>query len=438
MRLKMSQNYQRKTQKAKGSPLVLPLAALAVAITVVIFVFVIFQKDGQNRNPMIPGVAENSSSQTSSKEEVNTTPVKIQMAGDILLHTTVTGSAQTGENTYDFTPFFSSIKPYFDGDLKICNMESPVDVSGGNQKITSYPTFNVPHEILDGLKYMGINTLNTCNNHAYDKGFTGLVATRKNILTAGFAMTGTNETQEQYDQYLIQEFNGIKIGMISYTDSDNGITIPEQYRGYAMRKFNSNNTDDVPDMIADIKKCKEAGAEFIIMSMHWGAEYADAPTAQQKQIAHMLVDGGADIIMGSHSHCVQPIEKRKTTIDGVEKEALIIYSMGNFFADQIALKKPKTQDSMIVNATIARNAETKRVEIISMNYMPTITFRYDDPSMKVYKSGTPKRNYQILPLGKSVSERPSYCKTDSGYTSIKTAWERVKKIVGSEIEVYAG
>ena len=436
----MSQNYHLKKQKSKASPLILPLAALAVALTVVIFLFVLFQKDGQNRNPMLPNVAEETSSQmpVSSEEKVDTTPVKIQMAGDILLHTTITGSAQTGENTYQFTQFFDTIKPYFDGDLKICNMESPVDVKGGNQQITSYPTFNVPHEILEGLKYIGFNTLNTANNHAFDKGFSGLTATRQNILAAGFQMTGTNENQEQYDEYLIQEFHGIKIGIISYSDSDNGISIPEQHRGYAMRKFSSNNTDDVPAMIEDIKRCKEAGAEFVIMSLHWGAEYVDSPTTQQKQIARMLVDGGADIIMGSHSHCVQPIEKRKTTIDGVEKEALIIYSMGNFFADQIALDRPKTQDSMVVNVTIARNPETKRVEIISSNYMPTITFRYRDPDMTVFKSSTPKRNYQILPLGKSAQERPFYCKTDSEYTAIKTAWERVQKVVGNEIEVYAG
>lgn len=364
-----------------------------------------------------------------TEPDLSTPDTKIQLAGDVLLHAKPVSGAKKGDGTYDFKPYFSIIKDFVDGDLSVFNMEGPVDVKGGNKKISYYPQFNSPYEILTAVKDAGFNFAVTANNHTYDQHFDGLVATRNNIKKAGLNFTGTNETQEQYDTYNIQEINGIKIGVIAYSALDNGMSgvIPKDKRGFAMRMFTSDPTsEDMDKMIADIQGCKKAGAEFVILSLHWGVEYVDTPPKGFDKIAKKLCDGGADIIMGNHSHCVQPIEKYTASREDGKKETLIIYSMGNFFADQITLGKLKTQCSMLVNVNIHKNKDGV-IEFGECSYIPTYTYRF------VNSDG--KYDFRLLPVGKYIDgeTRPDVFKTDADWKKAKQAWEHVTEVVGDAI-----
>ena len=350
---------------------------------------------------------------------------RIQFAGDILLHSGPVKTAKTGENTYDFRPFFEEIAPYIDGDLAICNIETPIDVKGGNKDLTSYPMFNAPREILSALRGAGFDTAINANNHSFDKGFDGLVATRANLEAAGFKFTGTYETREQRDTYLILDVNGIKVGLIAYTDALNGLDtyIPESKRAFAIRKFSSASTKDVPRMLEDMDSCRDAGAELIILALHWGAEYKDDPNDTQKEIARQLCAGGADILMGNHSHCVQPI----VWLPGREEdhESLCVYSMGNFFADQIGLNPPvpKTQYSMIMTAVITKDADGDAF-VESAEYLPTYTYRYPN-----------KDGYSIVPAANYAASESLVSQTDRN--NCQKAYDHVAKIVGDAVEVSA-
>ena len=382
-------------------------------------------------------VGENSETEP-PKPVYDTTPVTIKMAGDILLHSPVTNGAKTGESAYDFNDTFSEIKKYLEGDLVVCNMEAPVDAFGGNQKIADYPLFNFPLEILDAVKNAGFNTLTSANNHAFDKGFEGLVNSRNNIINAGFGLIGTYENKEQHDEYYIKEYNGIKIGIIAYTDGDNGNWMSDEKREFVMKMFTSQTLEDVPRMIDDMNACRAAGADYIIMALHWGDEYNDQPDVgarKQREIAKALVEGGADIIMGNHAHCVQPIEKiTYTTPGGKQKTGIVTYAMGNFFADQAGLNdyrvkgNNKTHDAFVLTMVIARNADTGEIELQSANYMPTITYRYKSSPNK----------YRIAPLGVISETRPAWCRTDADFEHFSNAFERVKSVVGTEVECFNG
>ncbi|GHV16399.1 capsule biosynthesis protein [Clostridia bacterium] len=304
---------------------------------------------------------------------------RIQMAGDILLHGYLLNAAKVGDS-YDFVPYWADIKPYIDGDLSICNMEGPVDAFGGNEKISTYPRFNAPIEILDALKYAGFDALVTANNHAYDRAFDGLVKSRENLENAGFLVTGTNGTQEQYDEYLIVDLNGVKVGLIAYSELDNGLggIIPEEKRKFAMRKFNIG-TADVEKMAADMAECRKQGADMIILSLHWGVEYANKPGDAAVAMARALAENGADVVMGNHSHCVQPIEWTETT----RGKRLIIYSLGNFFVDQNALEPPipRTQFGMLVTVS----AEINKGELsLAAEYLPTFMRKYSEGGVRKY------------------------------------------------------
>ena len=360
-------------------------------------------------------------------EEKPAASATITLCGDILIHNTVARSSKSGDG-YDFEPIFSAIKPLLAADVVIGNLESPVDAYGDNQKISSYPRFNAPNELIGGLKNVGFTTLITANNHALDQYYSGLARTRALVLEAGITPVGTYADRRESEKPVILEANGIKIGIAAWTDSDNGMGggIDQDKRDYVLPTFSSQTTDDVDRMTADIVKLKEAGAEFIIFSLHWGAEYADAPTNMQKQIARALVDAGADVIMGNHAHCVQPIERYSGQRDG-----LIIYSLGNFIADQFALNMQKTARSMIVRITVTRDAGDQPAVLADACYIPTVIVRHSAFSLSGAGNG-----FRIYP----AKEYADVTRTDGvpkGVTVTgiaRDAYDAVFKIVGDVIE----
>jgi poly-gamma-glutamate synthesis protein (capsule biosynthesis protein) len=356
-----------------------------------------------------------------------TARVEINMAGDFLLHTAFNRAARTGPYTYDYRPFLSEIKHYITGDLNITNIEGPVDAFGGNQNIASFPNFNYPAEILDAIKYAGFNFIITANNHAFDKGWSGLITMRQRLRDAGLNFLGTFESQEEHDEPYIIEINGIKIGITAWSALDNGLSfLIGEHAAYAMKLFNQDRLDDVPRMLEDVEKLREAGAEVVLMSLHWGAEYVDNPTTNQREIARRLAAGGVDIIMGNHTHCVQPIE----IYENEGRQTLVIYSLGNFFADQLAkqVPTPKTQYGMIVSAVIERDSEGN-IEI-SASYLPTLCYR----DTLAPRSDESPHGYVVLPVGKyaNMTEQPSHI-TARTWQETKAAWNHVRRVVGDSI-----
>jgi len=301
--------------------------------------------------------------------------IRIQLAGDILLHLGPINGARVSTGVYDFRPFLSNIRPFIDGDLTIANMESPVDAMGNNRDITSWPLFNAPFEILEGLQYAGFNHLIFANNHTLDRHWSGMLNTLANFEEVGFSWTGAYATRECSQIPTIIDVNGIMVGVLAYTDSLNGLDngIPVDMRPYAVPRFRSRSMDSVPDMTEDINRIREYGAEFVIVSLHWGAEYVDQPTEMQRQIARALVEGGADVIMGHHSHTIQPVDWHYRE-DGTR--GLIIYSLGNFMADQIGLNPPvpRTQFGMLVSVNVLKDSYGV-ISINSTEVLPTVFIR---------------------------------------------------------------
>ena len=324
----------------------------------------------------IPEPGATTAAETTAPEpEPEPVEIRIQFAGDILLHRGPIDAANVGESVYDFRPFLRDIKPFVDGDLSIANMETPIDVLGGNRDITTFPRFNAPFEILEALQYAGFNHLIAANNHSFDRGFDGLVATVRNFERVGMDFTGIYVDEAAFNTPSIVDVNGIQVGIIAYTDSFNGLEqiIPADVLPFAARRFRSYTMDDVPAMAADIENLREAGAELVIVSFHWGAEYVNAPTQMQRNIARGLAELGADVIMGHHAHVVQPMEWHYRE-DG--SRSLIIYSLGNFLADQTRLRVPipATQYSKLVSLQVIRMPDGEII-LASSEVLPVLAMR---------------------------------------------------------------
>ena len=279
-------------------------------------------------------------------EEVEDVQIKLQFAGDVFIHAGPMEAARTGSNAFDFKPFLTHIRPFINGDLAIANMEVPVDAVGGNQNLGGFPNFNNPFEILEALKYAGFNHLISANNHSFDMGMDGLINTVANFERAGIAHTGMNRNQAEFDEHTIVDVGGINIGIIAYTDSVNGLEfmVPAASLPYAVRRFASHTLESIPQMAQDMAAIRAAGADLVVLALHWGQEYGDEPTYMQRQVARALSEAGADVIMGKHSHTVHPME-------WIEQDnghrTLVMYSLGNFVADQTRLFNPANVDRLI-------------------------------------------------------------------------------------------
>ncbi|MCL2218029.1 MAG: CapA family protein [Defluviitaleaceae bacterium] len=349
--------------------------------------------------------------------------IRLQFAGDILLHGGL--GAGIGNNRFDYRPFFWAIRPHIDGDLNLVNMETPVDVFGNNHDIRTWPRFNAPFGIVEGLIYAGFNHLITANNHSFDMGFSGLEASLANFERAGIAQTGMYTNADDFYAHSIVDVLGIRVGIIAYTDSFNGLEgiIPSDILPYTVRRFQSHTMNSIPSMAEEIAGIREAGADVVVISLHWGAEYVDQPTNMQRQIARALVDAGADIIMGHHSHTPQPLEWHYRE-DG--NRGLIIYSLGNFLSDQIALGIPATQYGMLVTAHI-KMTHNGEITIYCATVLPTLFARDSGRTL-----GSP---YSILPvIGGEAPERvaSSYLRAWA-----RRAYNHVVRIVGEEF-IYTG
>lgn len=358
--------------------------------------------------------------------------ILIQLMGDVLLHdsTTLRGALQQ-DGSYDFNSYLDVISQSIHGDLAIANIEAPIDAMGDGTGYSSYPRFNIPRSIITALKNAGINLALTANNHALDKGYSGLVNTTNSLKEEGLDYYGTFTSKEEKDTYKIIDVKGIKIGLLAYTDSVNGLMslVPEQNRDFCINLIGLNSNNDLNEMIEDVKNIRQQGAEFVIVSLHWGSEYKDEPNTRQRTVAQKLIDNGADVIMGNHSHCVQPITKKEIEFEGKTKTVVVAYSMGNFLADQMKLEKPEniTQHSFILNINVKRG-EDGSVYLDDASYIPTFTHR-DSVGSGVY-------SYKVLPAGKyaNAQTRPDIFASDEKWNLCKQAWNRTRRIAGDMLK----
>jgi poly-gamma-glutamate synthesis protein (capsule biosynthesis protein) len=244
--------------------------------------------------------------------------LKLVFTGDIMGHDTQIASAlATGEEGYDYKPCFSLIEPYLhSADLVIGNLE--VTFAGPPYK--GYPQFSSPDQLADALKWAGFDILVTANNHALDRGQAGLERTLDELDNRGLLYAGTfTDPESRYLRYpLVCEKNGIRIALLNYTYGTNGLKVPPPA---------IVNRIDKEQIRQDLQKAEQAEPDFVIATMHWGNEYQGRENAQQRELASYLFEHGADVIIGSHPHVIQPIR-------GDGKGNLVVYSMGNLISNQ--------------------------------------------------------------------------------------------------------
>jgi len=320
---------------------------------------------------------------------------------------------ETGE--YDYTAYFTQIAPVISrADLACGNLETPI--AGAEKGYAGYPAFNAPDALLYALRDAGFDVLTTANNHALDKGKTGMLRTRELLQDMGFHTTGTYDSKEERDTILVVDVKGIQVAILAYTYGANGVEMKysESERAYMLAWLHKDR------MVSDVRKARGM-ADIVLVFPHWGKEYERSKDSRREDIARALIAAGADAVLASHPHVVQPVEWVEVEDEqGGSRYGFIAYSMGNFISDQRARHK---EQGLIVCLTIEKPFDGLAT-IRETSYVPTYVVRYRQPN------GT--NGYHVVPAGIS-GENGGLNMNEDEQRKAKRAWKDTTELLGDDM-----
>jgi poly-gamma-glutamate synthesis protein (capsule biosynthesis protein) len=282
------------------------------------------------------------------------------MGGDLLWHNTVWASAaedhaRTGHGRrFDFGPMFAGVRSVVrDADVAVCHEEVPFALPG--HPLQNFPVFAAPPEAASWIGRFGFDACTTASNHSLDQGYDGLVHTADLLERAGVEHIGTFRTRaERRRPVILQTAGGMRIGVVAGTFGTNGIPLP------AGREW-SVSMWDAPNLLAQARAARRAGADVVVVHLHGGDEYSHLPNADQLALVQRLTRSPAvDLVLGDHAHVVQPITK----VNG----NWVVYGMGNMVAQQDPVRRD-TYQGILVRFTFTQR-RSGRYAVTRAAYVP--------------------------------------------------------------------
>ena len=295
--------------------------------------------------------------------------------GDIISHGAVAERADANvDEGWDFSEMFRRVRPILAGaDLALCHLESPLSM--GDDDLSFRGTFRVPSSLADAIAGAGYDGCSLASNHALDSGPSTVESTLHHLRRVGLATAGMADPAAAAGPAWFNP-GGIRVAHLSVTDLLNGRDLPTDPPWLVGHL-------DVDLVAANTAAAVDAGAEFVVVSVHWGEEYRTDPTARQLEVADRLLRASdVDLVLGHHAHVVQPVIRQ----DG--KAAAL--GLGNFLTNQPGDDNnpcrscpPHTQDRIIAWFAVADVAGGPQV--VDAGYVPTWVDRTNA--------------YEIVPIG---------------------------------------
>ncbi|EDY58770.2 MULTISPECIES: CapA family protein [Streptomyces] len=287
-------------------------------------------------------------------------------SGDVLPHSSIIDRARfdAGGSGYDFGPMLAGIRSVVShADLALCHMET---VYGANGDYTGYPTFKSPPEVAQALAVTGYDGCSTASNHSLDDGSEGIRRTLDALDRAGVRHAGSARTEGEARTVTVLRAGPAKVAHLAYTYDTNGFPLP-QGQPWAVNLMDENR------ILADARAARKAGADVVVVSLHWGTEWQDAPDEQQVALARDLTaarTGGrpdVDLILGTHAHVPQAYEKVNGT--------WVVYGMGDQIAGEMfnheGAQDPRGNQSTLGRFTFAPPARPgERWRVAKAEFVP--------------------------------------------------------------------
>ncbi|MFC0601469.1 CapA family protein [Streptomyces palmae] len=254
--------------------------------------------------------------------------------GDLLIHASVIRQARAdaGGEGYDFRRMLAGDRDLVSrADLALCHMETITGRKDG--PFSGYPAFKSPPQVSAAARSLGYDSCSTASNHTLDDGPEGVGRTLAAMDGAGLAHAGSARSAAEGRAVTMLRAGGAKVAQLAYTYGTNGIPVPDGKRWLV-------NLIDPARIVEDARAARRAGAEVVVVSLHWGTEWQQAPDDLQRSVARELTASTAggrkdiDLIIGTHAHIPQAYEKVNGT--------WVVYGLG----DQIAGVMPDPRGQM--------------------------------------------------------------------------------------------
>jgi poly-gamma-glutamate synthesis protein (capsule biosynthesis protein) len=360
-------------------------------------IITLFLSGGQLINSPLPKptVAKTPEKLVSFKSPIaedDSSEVKLLFAGDIMSQLLQIQSAEIAPDRYDFESCFQYIRPVLErADVALANLEFTMP---GHPPYTGYPNFRSPDTFAEAIAHAGFDILVTANNHSNDGGLEGITHTLETLDKNHLLHTGTfsdSMSKRLYYPFIFYK-KGIKFALVNYTLHTNGIKTTNPA---------SVNYLEIADFQRDITLAKQMKPDFIIAFVHWGVEYALHENEEQTVLSRLLHRAGADIVVGSHPHVVQPIK----LIYEKEKPQLTAYSLGNFISAQ---PYDNTEGGILFEVDVKK--VRGKTSIIDYRYLPVLRYtpngvkgKYFALPISVYEDTI--QNVLKMPLSERVKMR---------------------------------
>lgn len=310
---------------------ILTAVAPALVAVVVVIAFAIsgnITKKADIKNPTATTQAVPVNVENPTTQKPQNTKVTLVAVGDNLIHNTLITAGEQDDGSLNYTSLYANIKPDIESaDIAVIDQET---VLGGDEfEYTGYPVFNSPWEIGEAAIDAGFDIFNCATNHTLDKGWAGVenelefFKEHKDVVALGI-----NDSEESSDNIAYYEKNGITFALFNFTYGTNGIPLPSD-KPWCIDLL--ENKDKIKQQLAQARK----NADCVIVFPHWGTEYSFDASEYQKEYTQLFYDAGVDIVIGCHTHVIEPVEW--ITKEGSDRKMLVYYSLGNFISHQTDL-----------------------------------------------------------------------------------------------------
>ncbi|HRQ86540.1 MAG TPA: CapA family protein, partial [Candidatus Saccharibacteria bacterium] len=275
---------------------------------------------------------------------------------------------------------------YSDADVVFCNQEGPS--AGPGYGISGYPSFNAPTELSSDLQEgAGCNLISLANNHLGDKGVGATNATIDNWdKLSPLAVAGANKTAADQQKVAYTEVKGIKISFLAFADFNNNRVTPS----YSVNIYHDTT------LFEGLLKEARRNSDVVIVSMHWGTEDSPAINADQRRQVATLASLGADIVIGTGPHVLQPVEVIKRP-DG--KDMVVWYSIGNMLSSQ--LRTPQLF-SGIATLDIVKHPDTNEITVENLGFIPTYMHYEWTAAEEANSQLLARKNPMLYPLSEAT------------------------------------
>jgi poly-gamma-glutamate capsule biosynthesis protein CapA/YwtB (metallophosphatase superfamily) len=311
------------------------------------------------------------------------TRLTVAASGDFLIHTPVFDRARAYGHgrRYDFVPMFRKIRALISGaDLALCHVETPLT----HGRPRSYPLFRTPAALATAIRVTGWDACSTASNHTLDSGQRGVNSTLDILDHAGLPHAGSYRTRKGSRRITMVTAKGVKVAFLAYTALTNGQHVPHPWTLNMARRGR---------IIRDARRARKAGADAVIVNLHWGTEYQSAPTRAQRSLAGALTSSKAiTAVVGQHVHVVQPIR----WIHGKP----VVFGEGNLISGQGSSCCPATsQDGLI--ALLDLRAGAAGVRAVRVRYLPTFV-RHPDYTVVHARGRSRRRTIKVAGRSRRV------------------------------------